>query len=232
MRKPSNSVGPSHTTKGRTTQQSILILWHANSKSNKFVLSFYFSFKLFWPNRACCQHSHNAIFHWKFHKHSVKILQVMVYLVCLGIPKNYIVGYLLKCPICGEHHRLLAQNQSENRNNFLPITHHSCITRNKLLLPFSDGRTVGSEDCLYLNIYKPAGNKRRAVMMFIHGGGYVGGSANAYPGAPLAVTGDVIVITINYRLGAFGFLTDEQGEVKIIASQGRRSEKRLNHWYV
>ena len=59
-------------------------------------------------------------------------------------------------------------------------------------------------------------------MMFIHGGGYVGGSANAYPGAPLAVTGDVIVITINYRLGAFGFLTDEQGEVKIIASQGGR----------
>ena len=94
-----------------------------------------------------------------------------------------------------------------------------------MLFLFLDGRTLGSEDCLYLNIYKPAaGNKTRAVMMFIHGGTYVSGSGNAYPGAPLAVTGDVIVITINYRLGAFGFLTDEQGKGNI--SDGHKARLR------
>jgi len=80
-----------------------------------------------------------------------------------------------------------------------------------------DGRTVGSEDCLYLNIYRPAQNAsddskaNKAVMVWIHGGGYVQGSGNEYPGAPLSANGDVIVITINYRLGAFGFLADELG---------------------
>lgn len=55
-------------------------------------------------------------------------------------------------------------------------------------------------------------------MVWIHGGAYTGGSGNRYSGAPLSVMGGVIVVTINYRLGALGFLTDEQGE-KFLAHQ-------------
>jgi para-nitrobenzyl esterase len=66
-----------------------------------------------------------------------------------------------------------------------------------------------SEDCLYLNIWTPdCDNKKRPVMVWIHGGGYQTGSGAQliYRGGNLAVHGDVVVVTLNYRLGAFGFL--------------------------
>ncbi len=64
-----------------------------------------------------------------------------------------------------------------------------------------------SEDCLFLNIYTPAvDNKPRPTMVWIHGGGFAAGSANEYDGRALAKEGDVVVVTINYRLGVFGFL--------------------------
>ncbi|MGC1509567.1 carboxylesterase/lipase family protein [Ketobacter sp.] len=66
-----------------------------------------------------------------------------------------------------------------------------------------------SEDCLYLNIWSPAcDNKKRPVMVWIHGGGFVTGASSQviYKGRELAVNGDVVVVTLNYRLGALGFL--------------------------
>src|SRR5260370_27039896 len=66
-----------------------------------------------------------------------------------------------------------------------------------------------SEDCLYLNIWTAAGsaNERRPVMVWIHGGGLTRGSGSGpfYDGESLARKG-VVVVTINYRLGVFGFL--------------------------
>jgi len=68
-----------------------------------------------------------------------------------------------------------------------------------------------SEDCLYLNIWTPAGaNENRPVMVWIHGGGWTKGAASiakgrVYDGAALASKG-VVVVTVNYRLGALGFL--------------------------
>jgi len=73
------------------------------------------------------------------------------------------------------------------------------------------GLAVGeqqSEDCLYLNVWTPACDTgRRPVMVWIHGGAFVlgAGSHGVYDGTGLAELGAVIV-TINYRLGAFGFL--------------------------
>lgn len=69
----------------------------------------------------------------------------------------------------------------------------------------------GSEDCLYLNVYSPrprtAGEQGRLpVMVWLHGGGFINGSGNAFNGALLAKTADVIVVTVNYRLGPFGWL--------------------------
>jgi para-nitrobenzyl esterase len=64
-----------------------------------------------------------------------------------------------------------------------------------------------SEDCLYLNIYTPAADgKKRPVMFWIHGGSFLKGTANEYDGRALARDNDVVVVAINYRLGAFGFL--------------------------
>ncbi|MEY3432571.1 MAG: hypothetical protein RL131_507 [Bacteroidota bacterium] len=66
-----------------------------------------------------------------------------------------------------------------------------------------------SEDCLYLNIWRPAGtktNQKLPVMVWIHGGGFVGGSgsSNESSGSSFAQKG-VMLVTINYRLGRLGF---------------------------
>jgi len=65
------------------------------------------------------------------------------------------------------------------------------------------------EDCLNLNVFTPAcDGSKRPVMFWIHGGGFTHGAGyeQLYDGGPLAVRGDVVVVTINYRLGALGFL--------------------------
>ena len=67
-----------------------------------------------------------------------------------------------------------------------------------------------SEDCLYLNVWTQGCDaNKRAVLFYIHGGGFTTGSGaiGCLEGTPLAARGDVVVVTINYRLGAFGFLT-------------------------
>ncbi|MEU8218784.1 carboxylesterase family protein [Micromonospora taraxaci] len=65
-----------------------------------------------------------------------------------------------------------------------------------------------SEDCLYLNVTTPRSAARtpRPVMVWLHGGDFRFGSGDGYGGQRLAVGGDVIVVTLNYRLGALGFL--------------------------
>lgn len=77
-------------------------------------------------------------------------------------------------------------------------------------MPLDLGAPLG-EDCLRLNVWAPAGAQPGAgkpVMVWLHGGAYVLGSGSQplYDGRALAATGDVIVVTVNYRLGALGFL--------------------------
>ena len=69
------------------------------------------------------------------------------------------------------------------------------------------GATRMSEDCLYLNVYTAArgSQDRRPVMVWIHGGALTSGAGAIYEGESLAMKG-VVVVTINYRLGVFGFL--------------------------
>jgi para-nitrobenzyl esterase len=70
----------------------------------------------------------------------------------------------------------------------------------------------GEEDCLVLNVFtptaEPADGAPRPVMVWVHGGGFVSGSGHVpwYDGSNLVRGGDVVVVTINYRLGALGFL--------------------------
>ncbi len=66
-----------------------------------------------------------------------------------------------------------------------------------------------SEDCLTLNVWTPAlDGKRRPVMVWIHGGAFTigSGSQSIYDGSVLARRGDVVLVTVNYRLGPLGYL--------------------------
>ncbi len=77
-----------------------------------------------------------------------------------------------------------------------------------------------SEDCLYLNVYAPAApGGGRPVLVWIHGGGFVigSGSQDIYDASSLVRRGDVVVVTINYRLGALGFLhlDDEESSANL-----------------
>jgi para-nitrobenzyl esterase len=71
------------------------------------------------------------------------------------------------------------------------------------------GAEIGpqSEDCLTLNVWTPGLDGRRPVMVWIHGGGFTIGSGaqGIYEGATLAAHGDLVVVTLNYRLGILGF---------------------------
>uniref|UniRef100_A0A5F9DJW6 Carboxylic ester hydrolase n=1 Tax=Oryctolagus cuniculus TaxID=9986 RepID=A0A5F9DJW6_RABIT len=67
-----------------------------------------------------------------------------------------------------------------------------------------------SEDCLYLNIYTPADLTKRGrlpVMVWIHGGGLMVGGASTYDGLALSAHENVVVVTIQYRLGIWGFFS-------------------------
>ena len=66
---------------------------------------------------------------------------------------------------------------------------------------------AGSEDCLTLNVFHPPGAIDRAlpVMVWIHGGGQLYGTGATYDGTQLAISQNVVVVTINYRLGPFGW---------------------------
>ncbi len=74
---------------------------------------------------------------------------------------------------------------------------------------FTMGRVDTDEDCLSLNVQTPAADDgRRPVMVWIHGGGFTSGTGATpwYDGAALCTRGDVVVVSLNYRLGALGFL--------------------------
>ena len=91
-----------------------------------------------------------------------------------------------------------------------------------------------TEDCLMLNIYVPNNLSNHTwsqlvpVMIFIHGGGFVAGSASLYNGEALSAVGDVIVVTINYRLAEFGFLN--VGDARAAGNQGLWDQKLAIQW--
>ncbi|HLX13950.1 MAG TPA: carboxylesterase family protein [Bradyrhizobium sp.] len=76
---------------------------------------------------------------------------------------------------------------------------HTCI----------QGRTTDSEDCLFLNVYTPStatANSKLPVFIWIHGGALVNGAGSDYDPSVMVADNDIIVVTINYRLGSLGFL--------------------------
>jgi para-nitrobenzyl esterase len=76
--------------------------------------------------------------------------------------------------------------------------------------PQGGGDGPGSEDCLFLNLTTPGlrDGRKRPILFYIHGGGFNNGSGSdpLYDGSQLCTHGDVVVVTVNHRLNAFGYL--------------------------
>jgi para-nitrobenzyl esterase len=93
-----------------------------------------------------------------------------------------------------------------------------------------------SEDCLYLNIYTPGTDKKkRPVLLRIHGGAFAMGSGSmpTLEGSGLAKRGDVVVVTINYRLGALGFLNLKEitgGKIPATGNEGLLDQAAALRW--
>jgi para-nitrobenzyl esterase len=91
-----------------------------------------------------------------------------------------------------------------------------------------------SEDCLFLNVYASADDRHgsQPVMVWIHGGSLVTGESDAYDPSELVGRGDVVVVTINYRLGALGFLAQPalDAEGHKFANYGLMDQQMALHW--
>ena len=77
------------------------------------------------------------------------------------------------------------------------------------IFPTLQEAKIDNEDSLFLNVWTPGtDDKKRPVMVWFHGGGYAYGSGGweAYDGRNLAEKGDVVVVTVNHRLNAFGYM--------------------------
>ncbi len=78
------------------------------------------------------------------------------------------------------------------------------------ILPIPQETKTGNEDCLFLNVWTPGlgDGKKRPVMVWLHGGGFMAGSGAwpVYDGTNLARKGDAVVVTVNHRLNVFGYL--------------------------
>jgi para-nitrobenzyl esterase len=84
---------------------------------------------------------------------------------------------------------------------------------NAWMFHWSDG--VAGENCLRVNVWTPGinDNKKRPVMVWIHGGGYTGGSSEemvGYDGENIAKRGDIVVVSLNHRLNLLGFMNLEK----------------------
>jgi para-nitrobenzyl esterase len=89
---------------------------------------------------------------------------------------------------------------------FGPVSHQPSDPRGSR---YGGVQPLHSEDCLYLNVWSPAeGGEGLPVMFWIHGGTFLTGSGRQplFDGSSFATRGGVVVVTINYRLGPFGFL--------------------------
>ncbi|KAK0076648.1 hypothetical protein PV325_005056, partial [Microctonus aethiopoides] len=90
---------------------------------------------------------------------------------------------------------------------------------------------VGSDDCLYLNVYTPTLNpsEPKAVMVWIHGGAFIFGSGeDDMYGPDYLIEKDIVLVTINYRLGIFGFLNAEDEEAP--GNQGLKDQVQALRW--
>ncbi|CAH1975179.1 unnamed protein product [Acanthoscelides obtectus] len=84
-----------------------------------------------------------------------------------------------------------------------------------------------SEDCLFVNVYTPNITDNLPVMFFIYGGGFVAGASNSY-GPDFLMEQDVVLVTINYRVGPYGFLST--GDDLVPGNAGLKDQTLALKW--
>lgn len=92
---------------------------------------------------------------------------------------------------------------------------------------------TGSEDCLYLNVYAPtvvSSNSRLPVMVYIHGGGFMASQSNLELDGTALVNEGVIVVSVAYRLGSFGFLRAIGDGYRYSGNQGIQDQQLALQW--
>lgn len=113
----------------------------------------------------------------------------------------------------------------------------SIAPQNAMSLPGLAGRPEPqSEDCLFLNVFSPGlDDARRPVMVWIHGGAFCmgSGSTQSYSTGTLAASGNVVLVTMNYRLGALGFLNLKEltnGKIPSTGNEGLQDQVAALRW--
>jgi len=107
-----------------------------------------------------------------------------------------------------------------------PLLNPTTQVQDEMEFIFDHNWGYTSEDCLVLNVWTPGidDDKKRPVMFWIHGGGFVAGSSQelpSYHGENLAKQGDVVVVSINHRLNVLGFLD--------LSAYGEQYQYSANH---
>ncbi|XP_020440072.2 bile salt-activated lipase isoform X1 [Corvus cornix cornix] len=159
------------------------------------------------------------------------------------------------CCLCSglREERMGGQTCCNQRMELMPLTGTCCLPfllsgtleaktfkKRCMQMKLTQTDVRGSEDCLYLNIWIPQGRReistKLPVMVFIYGGAFlVGGSQGAnfldnylYDGEEIAVRGNVIVVTVNYRLGPLGFLST--GDENLPGNYGLKDQHMAIAW--
>ncbi|KAK5645311.1 hypothetical protein RI129_006611 [Pyrocoelia pectoralis] len=92
-------------------------------------------------------------------------------------------------------------------------------------------KTVGAENCLFLNVYTPELSKPKPVMFYIHGGAFTMGPGNKeLHGPDFLISQDVLVVTINYRLGILGFLSLKDPSLNVPGNAGFKDILQALKW--
>ncbi|XP_054502611.2 bile salt-activated lipase-like isoform X1 [Agelaius phoeniceus] len=156
------------------------------------------------------------------------------------------------CTVLREE-RMGEQTTSNQRMELMPLTRTCCLPfpllgtleakefkKRCMQVKLTQTDVRGSEDCLYLNIWVPQGRKQVStklpVMIYIYGGAFLlGGGQGAnfldnylYDGEEIAVRGNVIVVTINYRVGPLGFLST--GDENLPGNYGLKDQHMAIAW--
>ena len=96
------------------------------------------------------------------------------------------------------------------------------------LIP-GENKLMGSEDCLFVNVYKPkTGKKMYPVVAYIHGGAFTFGAANMFGEDIFMTSSDMILVSISYRLGPLGFLST--GDEYITGNYGLKDQRMALKW--
>ncbi|XP_068228661.1 neuroligin-4, X-linked-like isoform X1 [Palaemon carinicauda] len=132
-------------------------------------------------------------------------------------------------PVCPQHLPELWGEEAE-----------ATIPRDRLLhlRRLANYLTHQAEDCLYLNVYVPSlvadmsGHRALPVLVFVHGESFLWGASNSYDGSVIAAYSEVIVVTLNYRLGPLGFLNTnaDLSERRHVANHGLLDQIAALHW--